>query len=387
MSRTVRFGDVVHKVNRKVDPVQAGLQRFVAGEHMDSGEPRVTRFGVVGDGYLGPAFQMHFHPGHILYGSRRTYLRKVAMADFEGVCANTTFVLEPSTPDLDAMYLLYVMSTERFHENSIGLSKGSVNPYINFSDIAPYEFELPSLDEQARAVELLSAIDEHILLSNQKQTRARKLVISSIFEKMMIAPSSSRLVRVCDLLEKSIGGIWGLDEGESEVNVRVIRSTEFRADGNINFDSAALRSVTNSQLASRELQVGDILLEKSGGGPLQPVGRVVFLPDAVGEKFVCSNFVQLLRADSSSVLPDYLFRILWHRHLTGKTIDFQKQTTGIRNLQVQDYLGEAVPIPPIEAQKLILLEVTAVEKAAAAALDAIGSAKALRMSLLNDEVK
>src|SRR5262245_23162126 len=91
----VTFGDVVRQVRDRVDPDKAGLQRYVAGEHMDTDDLRIRRWGLIGDGYLGPAFHMRFKPGQVLYGSRRTYLRKVAVAEFHGVTANTTFVMEP----------------------------------------------------------------------------------------------------------------------------------------------------------------------------------------------------------------------------------------------------------------------------------------------------
>ena len=97
---------------------------------------------------------MRFRRGHVLYGSRRTYLRKVAVADFEGVTANTTFVIETRDPNVLLSELLpFIMATESFHEHSIKKSKGSVNPYVNFSDIAAYEFALPPLDEQRRIAE------------------------------------------------------------------------------------------------------------------------------------------------------------------------------------------------------------------------------------------
>lgn len=152
----VKFGDVVRKVNDRVDPDTAGIERYVAGEHMDTDDLTIRRWGEVGDGYLGPAFHMRFKPGHVLYGSRRTYLRKVAVADFEGVTANTTFVLESSSRDLLPEFLPLVMTTEAFHDHSIKQSKGSVNPYINFSDLTWYEFALPPIDEQRQTVTLLT---------------------------------------------------------------------------------------------------------------------------------------------------------------------------------------------------------------------------------------
>ena len=81
----VAFGDVVKQVRERVDPENSDIERYVAGEHMDTDDLKIRRWGIIGDGYLGPAFHMRFKPGHVLYGSRRTYLRKVALADFEGI--------------------------------------------------------------------------------------------------------------------------------------------------------------------------------------------------------------------------------------------------------------------------------------------------------------
>ena len=161
--RLVKFGDLVRKVNNRVDPESSGISRYVAGEHMNSDNLNISRWGIVGDGYLGPAFTMRFQPGQVLYGSRRTYLRKVAVADFEGICANTTFVLETKSDDLLQEFLPHVMSTERFHTRSISKSKGSVNPYINFVDLNDYEFALPPIAQQRRMVELFFLIDKTIV--------------------------------------------------------------------------------------------------------------------------------------------------------------------------------------------------------------------------------
>lgn len=157
---TVAFGDVVRQVKDKVDPEESDLERYVAGAHMDTDDLHIRRWGEIGDGYLGPAFHMRFKPGHVLYGSRRTYLRKVALPDFEGITANTTYVLEPKDPDVLLPELLpFIMQAEPFHAHSKRESKGSVNPYVNFSDLAWYKFALPPLEEQRRIAEVLKATE------------------------------------------------------------------------------------------------------------------------------------------------------------------------------------------------------------------------------------
>jgi len=158
----VAFGDVVRNVKVDVDPRTSGFERYVAGEHMETDNLHITSWGNIGNGYLGPAFHRKFVKGQVLYGSRRTYLRKVAVAEFDGICANTTLVLEPKDGSLLLELLPFIMQSESFTEFSVKNSKGSVNPYINWSDLARYEFPLPPLDEQRRIAEILWAADETI---------------------------------------------------------------------------------------------------------------------------------------------------------------------------------------------------------------------------------
>lgn len=159
--------------------------------------------------------------------------------------------------------------------------------------------------------------------------------------------------KLSNLLTVSIGGIWGEEAGEAEVDVSVVRVTELKAHGRIDPSSAVTRSVTLKQLASRELQEGDLLLEKSGGGPNSPVGRVGYFFQE-GTSTVCSNFMQLMRPDSSKVLPKYLFHFLDGFHSNGGTIPMQTATTNIRNIQTPQYMDIEVPVPPIDEQYKIV---------------------------------
>ncbi len=151
----VKFGDVVQEIKINVDRTTDDHEYFIAGEHMDSSNIHITRRGRFSESDVGPAFIRLFRPGHVLYGSRRTYLRKVAVADFEGITSNTTFVLETKDSNRLLQELLpYIMLTDRFSEYAINNSKGSTNPYILFKDLAAYEFDLPTIEEQRQLVVL-----------------------------------------------------------------------------------------------------------------------------------------------------------------------------------------------------------------------------------------
>lgn len=148
MSR-IKFGDVVKDVKINIDRLNNPYEFYVAGDHMDSEDLTIHRKGRFATDDVGPAFIRVFKPGQILYGSRRTYLKKIAVADFEGICANTTFVLETKDPlVLEQRLLPFIMLSKDFTTWSIAKSKGSTNPYVLFSDLADFEFELPPLEEQ-----------------------------------------------------------------------------------------------------------------------------------------------------------------------------------------------------------------------------------------------
>ncbi|KAA6329223.1 hypothetical protein EZS27_021953 [termite gut metagenome] len=167
----VKFGDVAIQQKESVDIETTSLNRYIAGEHMDTENIHLRKWGIVGDGYLGPAFIRKFEKGDILYGSRRTYLKKVAVADFDGITANTTFVIKTNEKIINPKLLPFLMLSDGFTKHSIENSKGSVNPYINWKDIANYEFLLPPKEEQVRLAELLLAADE--VVEREKEVKER----------------------------------------------------------------------------------------------------------------------------------------------------------------------------------------------------------------------
>jgi restriction endonuclease S subunit len=187
-----------------------------------------------------------------------------------------------------------------------------------------------------------------------------------------------------EVVEHSIGGVWGGESGTDEVEVTVVRSTEFTKRGFLNFETGVPRSIKSSQLKSRELKPGDILLEKSGGGPDQPVGRVVFVTEAIPEKFVCSNFVQLVRPNLEQIEPLLLFHIMWQWHAINRTLEFQAQTTGIRNLRTPDYLEQEISLPPLPEQKRIVDLISSVDSYIEALQQQLESAKKSRNAVLHE---
>jgi type I restriction enzyme, S subunit len=151
------------------------------------------------------------------------------------------------------------------------------------------------------------------------------------------------------IIEKPISGEWGV-EGDS---ISVIRTTNFTNEGKIDFSNVVKRNIDRKKIEAKRLRDGDIIIEKSGGGPTQPVGRVVIFENNSGE-FLCNNFTSILRPRKALVFPKYLLYILLANHKYGMTNAFQNKTTGIINLKLPNYLEKTqIPLPPLPVQQKI----------------------------------
>jgi len=148
-------------------------------------------------------------------------------------------------------------------------------------------------------------------------------------------------------------GLW---KGENPpfVNVGVIRNTNFTKEGTLDDSDIAYLDVEAKKLEKRRLQFGDIILEKSGGGPKQPVGRVALFDKEDGD-FSFSNFTAALRViDADRLDFRFLHKFLHWTYLSGVTEGMQSHSTGIRNLDGYAYKAIKISFPPIPEQRRIV---------------------------------
>lgn len=149
--------------------------------------------------------------------------------------------------------------------------------------------------------------------------------------------------RLSNSVTACINGTWGADPNGYD-DLPCVRVADFdRERLRVRLEEPTLRSIPDRERKNRLLTSGDLLLEKSGGGELQPVGAVMMYGHDV--KAVCSNFIAKMPvADAfDSRYLTFLHSHLYAIHLNVRSI---KQTIGIQNLDSNSYLGENVSFPP-----------------------------------------
>lgn len=177
-------------------------------------------------------------------------------------------------------------------------------------------------------------------------------------------PKSWETAKLGELALFVLGGDWGeastFDSPEYE-EALCIRGSEFRNWDIDKGSTAVFRKIKKSSLSRRTLKEGDILIEISGGGPEQPVGRTVVmdraaLMQAQDKPKICTNFVRLLRA-VVNVDSKYINYYLVFFYKSGKILDYQAGSNNLRNLKFKDYLNIELPIPPLAEQHRIVAKI------------------------------
>lgn len=156
---TYRFDQLADQINKRVLPNEADVERYVGLEHLDPDSLRIRRWG---DTSEVESTKLLFKPGDIIFGKRRVYQRKVAVADFEGICSAHAMVLRAKPETVLPEFLPLFMQSDLFMERALSISVGSLSPTINWTALAKEEFLLPPLQEQARLVEVLKGSADSI---------------------------------------------------------------------------------------------------------------------------------------------------------------------------------------------------------------------------------
>ncbi len=175
------------------------------------------------------------------------------------------------------------------------------------------------------------------------------------------------LLHISDVVLSYISGDWGeeVNTDGSLVEVACIRGADINDLNAGIFDQLPIRYIKESSLRKNGLQVGNIIIEKSGGSPTQSTGRVAYVSRESlenRENIVCSNFCAAF-----SIKPEwdsqYIFYYLQYFYNTGVFFNFEGKTSGLHNLQIEQAF-KAIPIKkiPLPEQKRIASVLSALDK-------------------------
>ena len=174
-----RFEQIAINSTEKKKPVEEDRFTYLGLEHLDSGSLKVTRFG----SEVAPIGEkLVMHKGDVLFGKRRAYQKKVAIAPFDGIFSAHGMVLRPREDVIDKSFFPLFISSDYFLDAAIKISVGSLSPTINWRDLKTLEFELPDLATQRKLAETLWSINDTMETYKKLIAATDELVKSQFIE-------------------------------------------------------------------------------------------------------------------------------------------------------------------------------------------------------------
>ncbi len=182
-----RFDQIAINSTEKKKPVEEDRFTYLGLEHLDSGTLKVTRFG----SEVAPIGEkLVMHKGDVLFGKRRAYQKKVAIAPFDGIFSAHGMVLRPKEDVINKDFFPLFISSDYFLDAAIKISVGSLSPTINWRDLKELEFELPDMDTQRKLAEVLWSINDTIE-AYKRLISATDELVKSQFIDMFGEPKNS----------------------------------------------------------------------------------------------------------------------------------------------------------------------------------------------------
>ena len=317
----VTLGDIAQSLTIATkDPLSEGFERYVGLEHIEPGNIHIKTWGNVADG---TTFTRVFRKGQVLFGKRRAYQKKAALAEFDGVCSGDILVCEAIEGAVLPELLPFIVQSDRFFDFAIKTFAGSLSPRTKFKDLAKFAFKLPKkLDDQKPIAELLWSID-----SSMQAWDKAFVVLDNLYKKYgqdyLLNRNSGKkeLVDVANInMGQSPPGSAYNEDGSGMPFLQ----------GNAEFGEVSPKHIKFTSVTTKIASKGDILLSVRA-----PVGEI-----NIADRSYCIG-----RGLSALSMKDKDLNVFLKHVLIFLRSDMEKKSTGSTFKAINKHVLETISVP------------------------------------------
>ena len=324
-----RFDEFAKNISERVEPSQTDMDVYVGLEHIDPDTLHLSRYGHPSDV---EGTKLRFYKGDVIFGRRRAYQRKTALATTDGICSAHAMVLRAKEEVVDPNFFPFLFHSKQFIDMAITISVGGLSPTINWKDISKQEFLLPPKDEQKRLAELLWAADEMIEKEKKELDYLNYYFIT--LQTNIFLSETTQTKKLCDIAKVTMGqSPDGTSYNENKKGVPFLQ-------GNSEFTDKYPIAVKYTTSPNKMANAGDILMSVRA-----PVGAI-----NIADKSYCIGR-GLCAISAKSGNNDYL-RFL----LQSKIAELNRISTGSTFKAINSNDLKLLEVPAKEKDVSLLLE-------------------------------
>jgi type I restriction enzyme S subunit len=340
----LRFDQFADSIVDRVDPAEADVERYVGLEHLDSESLRIRRWGTPDDV---KGEKLRFRKGDIIFGRRRFYQRKLAVAEFDGICSAHAMVLRAREDVMLQAFLPFFLQSETFFQRAMRISVGSLSPTINWGALARQEFIIPPLGEQRRIADILWAADD-VIEHWQGILLDLEVLRSSMREQFICDPQYPRR-RLEHCLKDIVAGksVRGRNEPAMTHEFGVLKVSAVGPQG---FDADENKTLLDfgDFLPQFKVREDDLLITRCNTREL--VGRVCIVSEDCDNLMLCDKTLRLDICDDIAT-KGFVVEALKSREARMQIEAAATGTGGaMKNISQTDIRGFKIPLPDLETQ-------------------------------------
>lgn len=294
-------------------------------------------------------FTKMFRKGNVLFGRRRAYLKKAAVAPFDGICSGDITVIEAKTDRLLPELLPFVIQNDALFNFAVGKSAGSLSPRVKWEHLKNFEFELPDMNKQKELAALLWAMDD-TKKSYQKLISATDELVKSQFIEMFGEPVANtkqlpvhQLTEYIEFLTSGSRG-WAKyhsDAGEWFITIKNVKNCKVSVE--------EIQHITPPQNAEAErsrVHEGDLLISITADS-----GRTGVVTKEIAEHGAYINqHLTCIRLNKQALNPTYVAYFM--ESTAGKRQFFAKNLSSVKaGLNFDSIRTLKLMVPPLPLQQ------------------------------------
>lgn len=338
-----KFDQIAFNSTDKKKPVDEDKEHYIGLEHLDSGNLKVTRWG----SEIAPKGEkLLMKKGDVLFGKRRAYQKKVAIAPFDGIFSAHGMVLRPKTDVVDPEFFPLFIASDYFLDAAIKISVGSLSPTINWRDLKELEFDLPSIPVQQKLAKVLWAVNDTKGAYQQLIQETDELVKSQFIEMFGDTDNRASLESLCTVFAD---GDWIESKDQADEGIRLIQTGNIGNAEYIDKEERArfISYETFDRLSCTEVFPGDVLISRLP----DPIARCCIVPD-IGRRAITAVDCTIVRF-KTEILPDYFEEYTLTPDYALQIQDFVTGSTRQR-ISRKNLGAVTVPVPDLERQKVFV---------------------------------
>ncbi|MBR2823248.1 MAG: restriction endonuclease subunit S [Clostridia bacterium] len=370
----VRLGDVAIEV-RETSKDPTGLP-VIGLEHLIPGEINLTHWSDASDN----TFTKLFHKGQVLFGRRRAYLKKAAVAPFDGVCSGDITVIAAQKDKLLPTLLPFIISSDDFFDFAMEKSAGSLSPRAKWAQLAEYEFDLPGLAEQHKLATLLWSVERTRKAYQDLLIQTDELVKSQFVEMFGDPVNNTKglpVHQLSDFISFLTSGSRGWaqyysDEGKWFITIKNVKDCIISVD-----DVQCIKPPHNAEADRTRLKEGDLLISITAD-----LGRTGVVTKEIAEHGAYINqHLTCIRLDRKVLDPIYV--AFFMESEAGKKQFFEKNLSSVKaGLNFDSIRTLKLLVPPLEEQERFISYVKQTDKSKLAIRQALESLEKSRNAIM-----